>query len=253
MVRSWISGAVVLVLANGAGGQVKSEGPPPENHRAEQVSPQHPGAVKLEIDFDGTIVWNGVVVPNAGTLEAYFHAVAGEKPQPAITLLVDRRARYESVAQVLAAGKRSGVAIELLDASSKQSLPPLPPPPPPRAVLRRAPTIDSQHSPAVTLYYPATSRRLGEEGAAVINVCVAANGLPDAPNLRMTSGSPRLDEAALSYAADAKYIPATENGIPTKGCFSFRVKFALEDAQNAAPAQDSDSSAINPNAGVDQR
>jgi len=74
-----------------------------------QVTPPvtvRPEVIELEIDFDGTIVFNGNVVPLA-TLENYFRSEALKEPQPEIHLRPDRRAKYEAVAQVLAAAQRN--------------------------------------------------------------------------------------------------------------------------------------------------
>jgi biopolymer transport protein ExbD len=66
-----------------------------------------PEVVDLEIDFDGTVVWNGTPVPNIQTLENYFAQEAAKDPQPELHLRPDRHARYEVVAQVLAAAQRN--------------------------------------------------------------------------------------------------------------------------------------------------
>jgi biopolymer transport protein ExbD len=65
-----------------------------------------PEVIDLEVDFDGTVVWNGTVVP-AAKLETYFHAEAMKEPQPEIHLRPDRRAKYDAVAKVLAAAQRN--------------------------------------------------------------------------------------------------------------------------------------------------
>lgn len=69
--------------------------------------PTHPQVINLEIDFDGTIVWNGSVVPNMGTLEGYFRQESVINPQPEIHLAPDRHVKYGVVAQVLAAAQRN--------------------------------------------------------------------------------------------------------------------------------------------------
>jgi biopolymer transport protein ExbD len=73
--------------------------PPPPQDR--------PEVIDLEIDYDGTIVWNGNVVPNLSTLEGYFRDEAVKDPQPEIHLEPDRHAKYGVVAQVLAAAQRN--------------------------------------------------------------------------------------------------------------------------------------------------
>jgi biopolymer transport protein ExbD len=65
--------------------------------------------VDLDIDFDGTVVWNGSTVASLQQLEGYFRAETRKSPQPEIHFRPDRRVRYELVAQVLAAAQRNGV------------------------------------------------------------------------------------------------------------------------------------------------
>lgn len=77
----------------------QSTPPPPTQVR--------PDVIDLEIDFDGTIVWNGTVVPSISTLENYFGSESGKDPQPEIHLRPDRRVKYDYVARVLAAAQRN--------------------------------------------------------------------------------------------------------------------------------------------------
>ncbi|MBV8519668.1 MAG: biopolymer transporter ExbD [Acidobacteria bacterium] len=69
--------------------------------------PTPPEVIDLEIDFDGTVVWNGTPVPSMDTLEGFFHTEAAKDPQPEIHLRPDRRAKYDIVARVLAAAQRN--------------------------------------------------------------------------------------------------------------------------------------------------
>ena len=66
-------------------------------------------AITLSIDFDGTILWNGAVVQDLAQLERYFRVEAGKAEQAELHVLPDRRARYDTVAQVLATAQRSGM------------------------------------------------------------------------------------------------------------------------------------------------
>ena len=77
----------------------RTNNPPPPDAR--------PEVIDIEIDFDGTIVWNTTVVPNLNTLEGYFHIESAKEPQPEIHLRPDRRARYDYVAKVLASAQRN--------------------------------------------------------------------------------------------------------------------------------------------------
>src|SRR5512145_2376386 len=41
-----------------------------------------PVVIQLEIDFDGTVLWNGTPVSDFDTLDAYFRREAEAEPQP---------------------------------------------------------------------------------------------------------------------------------------------------------------------------
>jgi len=68
---------------------------------------QPPEVIDLEIDYDGTVVWNGTPVAGLPQLEGYFATERDKDPQPEIHLRPDRRARYDVVAKVLAAAQRN--------------------------------------------------------------------------------------------------------------------------------------------------
>ena len=79
-------------------------------------------------------------------------------------------------------------------------------------------------------FYPPASKRLEEQGMAVINVCVGPDGkLTGAPTLDKTSGFPHLDEAAikLTTSASGKYKPATEDGKPVASCNKLGIRFQI--------------------------
>ena len=64
--------------------------------------------IKLDIDWDGTIIWNGSVV-QLDQLEGYFRTEAAKNPQPELHVRPDRRANYDTVAKVLALAQRNGM------------------------------------------------------------------------------------------------------------------------------------------------
>ena len=72
--------------------------------------PVPPEVVDIEIDFDGTIVWNGTVVPNLETLESYFRQESQKDPQPELHLRPDARARYSVPAEGVAAAQPRRIA-----------------------------------------------------------------------------------------------------------------------------------------------
>ncbi len=105
--------------------------------------------------------------------------------------------------------------------------PPPPPPPKPRNVVSPRP---GKGFPATEDYYPAASKRLGEEGSANVHVCVGPNGkLTEEPTIAQTSGNQRLDDGALKLAkaGSGHYQPGTEDGQPTTACMVFKIKFEL--------------------------
>jgi len=67
-----------------------------------------PEVLNIEIDFDGTVLWNGTAVP-LNSLDAYFSQEAAKEPQPELHLRPNKRATYDVVARVLAAAQRNGL------------------------------------------------------------------------------------------------------------------------------------------------
>jgi len=83
---------------------VKLDMPRPNN------APQQtdPVVINLEIDFDGTVLWNGSPV-TVDALDAYFRREAAADPQPELHIRPNKRAAYDVVARVLAAAQRNGL------------------------------------------------------------------------------------------------------------------------------------------------
>ena len=84
---------------------VKLDMPRPTNQPAEQVDPV---VIQLEIDFDGTVLWNGTPV-TVESLDTYFRREAAFDPQPELHIRPNKRASYDVVARVLAAAQRNGL------------------------------------------------------------------------------------------------------------------------------------------------
>ena len=68
-----------------------------------------PEVVRIDIDFDGTITWNGEVVPDSRNLDNRLHTLATQTPQPEVHLRPNKLVTYRSVAAVMAAAQRLGV------------------------------------------------------------------------------------------------------------------------------------------------
>jgi len=67
-----------------------------------------PVVINLEIDFDGTVLWNGTPV-EIEDLEGYFRREAANEPQPELHIRPSKRAKYDVVARVLASAQRNGM------------------------------------------------------------------------------------------------------------------------------------------------
>jgi len=68
-----------------------------------------PEVVTIEIDFDGTLIWNGRVVPDRQELEGRLRAAAEMPEQPEVHLRPNKLVKYESVAMVMASAQRLGM------------------------------------------------------------------------------------------------------------------------------------------------
>lgn len=77
-----------------------SSAPPPPSEIIEPI--------RLDIDWDGSIIWNGSLV-QLSQLENYFRNEAARNPQPELHVRPDRRANYDTVAKVLALAQRNGM------------------------------------------------------------------------------------------------------------------------------------------------
>jgi biopolymer transport protein ExbD len=66
-----------------------------------------PDVINLDIDFDGTVVWNGTAIAGLQQLDSYLHSEAQKDPQSEIHLRADRRVKYDYVAKVLASAQHN--------------------------------------------------------------------------------------------------------------------------------------------------
>jgi biopolymer transport protein ExbD len=75
--------------------------PPPANVQ--------PVVVTIDIDFDGTVLWNGEALPDRNALEVRLARAAAEPDQPEVHIRPNKLVEYKSVAMVLASAQRLGV------------------------------------------------------------------------------------------------------------------------------------------------
>jgi biopolymer transport protein ExbD len=72
--------------------------------------PVEPQVVKIDILPGGQVLWNGEALPGRDALEAKLAVAAAQSDAPEIHLRPDRSAKYDTVAGVLAAAQRHGLA-----------------------------------------------------------------------------------------------------------------------------------------------
>lgn len=68
-----------------------------------------PPVARLDIDFDGTVYWDGVALQDRAALDGRLHAVEAAPVQPALLVHASRLAPYRTVIAALAEVKRSHV------------------------------------------------------------------------------------------------------------------------------------------------
>ncbi|MCX7218032.1 ExbD/TolR family protein, partial [Undibacterium sp. Ren11W] len=89
---------------------------PPQNHAINLNMPvntpskptEPPPVINIDIDFDGTVLWNGTAVPHA-ELETKLQVIAAMPDQAEVHIRPDKLAAYKAVASVMASAQRLGV------------------------------------------------------------------------------------------------------------------------------------------------
>ena len=79
--------------------------------------------------------------------------------------------------------------------------------------------------------YPPLSQRMGEQGTTGLTCKIGADGKPVDCSVTSSSGSPRLDEAALSYVKEHyTWQPATRDGKPVADTVQLNIVWDLKNA-----------------------
>ena len=68
-----------------------------------------PEVITLDVDFDGTLLWNGTVLADQASLESRLIAAAHQTVQPEFHLRPHKLVTYRHVVAVLAAAQRLGL------------------------------------------------------------------------------------------------------------------------------------------------
>ncbi len=75
--------------------------------------------------------------------------------------------------------------------------------------------------------YPVDSLPAQEVGTARVDYLVGIDGTVSEPMVTQSSGSPRLDQAAITIVSRWRFRPATENGRPVEARLFANVVFRL--------------------------
>ena len=71
---------------------------------------KEPVVVTIDIDFDGTILWNGETMPSREALQGKLREAAAVPDQPEVHVRPNKLVEYKFVAEVLAESQRLGVS-----------------------------------------------------------------------------------------------------------------------------------------------
>jgi biopolymer transport protein ExbD len=71
--------------------------------------PAPPEIIRIDVDFDGTIGWNGEIVADRAELESRLAAVAAMADQSEVHLRPNKLVTYRHVAMIMASAQRLGV------------------------------------------------------------------------------------------------------------------------------------------------
>lgn len=95
------------------------------------------------------------------------------------------------------------------------------------APTQTQPIFDADYLNNPAPSYPALSRRLREEGVVYVRVYVSPDGLPERIELKTSSGSKRLDEAALLIVQKWRFVPARRGAQSVAAWVSVPIAFSL--------------------------
>jgi protein TonB len=106
--------------------------------------------------------------------------------------------------------------------------PPEPEPAPSPVVPVIPPVFNADYLRNPPPAYPALSRRIGEEGRVLLRVLVSPAGTAEEVQVRTSSGSARLDQAARDAVQRWKFVPARRGEHPVAAWVLIPISFRLE-------------------------
>jgi len=123
-----------------------------------------------------------------------------------------------------------------LDAPAAFVVPQQPPSPAPAQPINVAPApvaitaarFDADYLDNPKPIYPLASRRYGEQGKVLLRVYVSAAGLAEKIEVKVSSGYPRLDQAATDAVSRWRFVPARRGDQAVAAWVQVPINFQLE-------------------------
>lgn len=138
------------------------------------------------------------------------------EPAPLLAITAQAPAAFETPATEAV---KPLPAIQASPPAAPTPVPPLPVMPP----SFNAAYLDNPPPP-----YPAMARRTGEQGRVLLRVLVTSGGLAESVEVRTSSGSPRLDEAAQETVRRWRFVPARQGDRTVAAWVLVPINFTLE-------------------------
>jgi protein TonB len=91
------------------------------------------------------------------------------------------------------------------------------------------PSFDADYLHNPTPRYPAAAQRLRESGKVLLSVSVTASGMPERVEIASSSGSPRLDQAALDTVRRWRFLPARQGDQAVAATVTVPLVFRLDE------------------------
>ncbi len=142
------------------------------------------------------------------------------EPLPLVT------APSEATAQFVAPAPAPVRTLPPIEAAPRPVAPAAAPVAPPSALV--LPRFDAAYLQNPPPAYPVLARRLGEQGRVLLRVLVTAEGTAERVELKASSGTDRLDRAALDAVKRWRFVPARQGGQAVAAWVVVPISFSLE-------------------------
>lgn len=137
--------------------------------------------------------------------------------------------QVEPTAPVLKLPPPATELIEPAERSDSSTLTETAPPTRVAVATRTLPSFGASYLQNPAPRYPLAARRAGEQGTVRLKVLVTRKGLPQRVEVEKTSGSSRLDAAALDAVRRWRFVAARRGATPIASWVVVPVVFRLED------------------------